>query len=83
MVLTTRLKALFATVAAVGVYILASSPDSPTTTVVADAIPRVKAQAPVSAGSVRHDTEYSLTRLARRVSEGMPWRRCSIPKAGT
>ncbi len=70
MVLTTRLKVLFAAAAAVGVYILASSPDSPTTAVVAEVSPGVRAQPMASAGSVRHDTGYSLTRLAHRVSEG-------------
>ena len=67
MVFTTRLKVLCAAAAAVGVYILASSPDSSTTPVTTAAVPGAKAQP--KAAVVRRDTENSLTRLAHRVTQ--------------
>ena len=67
MVFTTRLKVLCAAAAAVGVYILASSPDSSTTPVTTAAVPGAKAHP--KAVAVRRDTESSLTRLAHRVTQ--------------
>jgi hypothetical protein len=68
--LTTRLKVLIAAAVVVGGYILASSPDSPTTAVVAPARAGTKLQSTASVANVRHDTENSLVRLAHRVTEG-------------
>jgi hypothetical protein len=69
MVLTTRLKVLCAAAGAVGVYILASSPDSSSTTVVAAGTPDGTAQPVPQMTSVRRDTGNSLSRLTHRVAE--------------
>lgn len=69
MVFTTRLKVLCAAAAAVGVYILASSPDSSTTAVVIAPTAGVKSQPTAPAMTVRRDAGNSLTRLAHRVTE--------------
>jgi hypothetical protein len=68
MMLTTRLKVLCAAAAAVGVYILASSPESPTT-VIAAAAPGVKIPRTAPAAGSRGDTGNSWSRLAHRVTE--------------
>ena len=69
MLLTTRLKVLCAAAAAVGVYILASSPGAPTT-VVAAADPGAKGPRAAPLASARGDSGGSpLTRLAHRVTE--------------
>lgn len=68
MMLTTRLKVLCAAAAAVGVYILVSNPESPTTAVAA-AAPAVKTARTTPAVGARGDTGNSLSRLAHRVTE--------------
>jgi hypothetical protein len=69
MVLTTRLKVLFAAAAGVGIYILAAGTDPPAPTVVAATAEGAKTQPATLTTSVRHGTENSLARLAHRVSE--------------
>jgi hypothetical protein len=69
MVLTTRLKVLCAAAAAVGVYILMSSPDSPNDAVAVATAPALKSQPPVAMAGARGDSGNSLARLARRVTE--------------
>ena len=75
MVLTKRFKVLIAVAVAVGVYILASSPDQ-TTTLVAAPADRAERQAPSAPTAARSaaypaaaDGGNALTRLAHRVAE--------------
>jgi hypothetical protein len=76
MVLTTRFKLLCAAAAAVGVYVLASGPESTPATVAVSAPPAERASA-APAGAILHsaaraagrDSEGLLARLAHRVTE--------------
>lgn len=76
MVLTTRFKVLCTVAAAVGVYILASGPDSTPATVAASAPPADRASAP-PASAISHSppraaargSEGLLARLAHRVAQ--------------
>lgn len=71
MVLTTRLKVLCGAAAAVGVYIVASSPDAPTPAVVVAAAPEVTTQptTPAPAPAMRREPGNSLSRIAHRVTQ--------------